>query len=442
MKNTERYEVAKFGGWSLANGERTKSAMDYVKANSDIHYVVPSAPGFVNKDDRKVTDHLIDLTEAKKLGNSYQDFLGAVNTRFMKIADFLGYHDMGRLLSELEEGVARGKTDAWIISRGEDINGRMWADFLDYCFVDPTELIKFRKDGQLDERSYHQIGSRLKRRDRYVIPGFFGLGADGEVQVFPRDGSDITAAYIARGIHASIYRNLTSTNGILSADPEIVKDARRIETMIFEEARELGNGGLKVLHRDAIIPCMQAGIDINVCCSEDPESPGTKIVVSRLSKANEGVIGIAGKAGFASLFFHKVGMEEDMGIASRILRAIKKNGIPISYIHTNTDDMSVIFSEQQLIGDREDKIKEEIGKLRPTEMVVKRGISVLSAVGQGLRENGSKVSAQLTTALNDVSIEHGITYISRSIIVRAFLEDSGRLNDAIKEAHKALIEDR
>ncbi len=465
--SNERYEVGKAGGWSLATAERATNVRTYVLSNPDMHYFVPSALGARNKDDFKVTDLFIGCSpeggndqEFNRVWRKVRDKYGSTNeifeeihSRHISIGETLGYYGFPLLLDRVEPMIASAsKSDSerdresyrhLIPSRGEWLNGHMWAELLDFCFKDPAELIRFRKDGRFDERSYGSIRSKLRGEDRFVIPGFYGLGANGEIWTFQRDGSDVTASHIACGVNASIYRNLTNTPGVLSADPNIVdevtKTSRLIDEMTYREYRELGNGGSKVLHRDAILPVEAIGIPLNVLYSENPYEGGTMIVSDRPYKDGEGVIGIAGKAGFASLYFRKVGMEEDTGIASQILRAIGRNGISISYIHTNTDDMSVIFGEQQLTEDREDKIIKEIERLRPKEMAIQRSISVLSAVGQGLRENGSEVSAQLATALNGASIKHGITYLSQSITVRAFLEDSNRLKDAIEEAHKALI---
>ncbi len=440
MRNQERYEVAKFGGWSLANGERTKSAMDYVSANPDVHYVVPSGPGSVNDGDRKVTDHLIDITKAKNSGRSYQVYLDAVNAQFMGIADFLGYYDMARLLGSLEVGIANGQSDAWIISRGEAIEGKMLGELLDFRFVDPTEIIRFRKNGQLDERSYGLIHSRLKGRDRFVISGFYGLGADGQIMTFPRDGSDITGAVIARGINASLYQNLTSIDGVLSADPRIVREKTRlIEKLTFEEYRELGNAGIKVLHRDTIIPVANVGIPINVRHSLKPESRGTMVVSKRPTVEGEDVIGIGGRGGIASFNIHKFGMSEDKGIADRILNIIQRSGISIDYPLAETDRLLVTFNQEQLTG-QEDEILAKIRRIiKPLSAELRKNVGFISIVGQGIRENRERVSRMLFPALDDASIKFsGFTSTPSGISIVVFV-DSNMVDDAIRAAHRALI---
>lgn len=439
--NKERYIAAKFGGWSLANAERTGFAMDYVRANTDIHFVVPSAPGSVNDGDRKVTDSLIDIVKARRQGSQYQAYLGTVYTQFTGISQSLGYHDMGRLLNNLEQGIHSGQTDAWVISRGEAINGKMWADLLDFSFVDPTEIIRFRKDGQLDERSYAQIGNRLRGAGRFVIPGFYGLGADGLVRTFPRDGSDVTGAVVARGVNAGLYQNLTSAEGVLTADPRVVKSPapELIEELTFEEYRELGNAGIKVLHRDTIVPVARLGIPINVRHSLMPESRGTMVVAQRSDISGRDVIGVAGRSGFVSLNIHKFGMNDEKGIEGSILNIIRKAGISIDHVPSGNDRLSVVFNDGQF-GVHEDEIRDKIQRrIRPQSLELQDNVGILSVVGQGIRTNRERVSRRLLGALEDASIEcHGATMALSGLSIILFI-DGQRVDDAVRAAHKALI---
>ncbi len=445
MKSLERYIVAKFGGWSLANAERTRIALAYVQSNPDIHYVVPSAPGAVKEGDKKkkVTDYLISCCELRKKGQAYQASLDPVSAQFTEIANDLSYPNMAKLLGTLEQGLATNANDAWVRSRGEAINGRMWADLLDIRFIDPTELIRFRKNGQLNECSYNMIRSRLRGRDRFVIPGFYGLGADGEVKTFPRDGSDVTGSVIARGVNASIYLNLTSADGVLSADPNIVTNPgfpRLIETMTFNEYRELGNGGVKVLHRDTIIPVAKAGIPINVRHSLKPDSRGTMVVNERSDSTGGDVIGIAGRSGFVSFNIHKYGMNEERGIEGRILNIIRKAGISVDYTPSENDRISVVFNGEQL-GTNEDQILDSIReKIRPQSLELQRNVGFISVVGQGIRENRTRVARTLFSVLDDKSIQHsGITNALSGISIIVFVNGE-MVEDAIKAAHAEFIE--
>lgn len=444
----ERNEVAKAGGWSLANGERTRNVMAYI-ASLDIRYFVPSAPGIINEGDSKVTDLLIDCYK-NRAGGRFRGSFEIIRQRYEAIAREFGYHGLPPLLDKVEETIvsATEKDRDLVISRGEWLEGHMMADLLGFRFIDPTELIGFRKDGLLDERSYQTIRTRLRRDDRVVIPGFFGLGSDGRVRTFPRDGSDVTGSVIARGVNASIYRNLTSTDGVYSADPRILRDSKLIHTITFEEYRELGNGGIKVLHRDTIVPVANAGIPINVRHSEEPDSIGTMVVSERLHSA-EDVIGIAGRSDLLSLNIHKFGLNDERGVESRILTIIRKLGISIDHTPSGNDRLSVIFSKDQFKNKEqfkrhEDEIIDEIidrinRTVRPRSIELQRHVGFVSVVGQGIRENKTRVSSRLFKALDNASINcTGSTSALSGISIIAFV-NSNQVKDAIIAAHKEFI---
>lgn len=442
MDNLERHELVKAGGWSLANGERIQSVMTYLLSNPEIHYFVPSAPGVINSGDIKVTDSLIACYNKRERGISFESDLETVRQQFINIARDLGYTGIEKLLNPIEQGLREDKGYDWVISRGESVNGRMLADILGWRFVDPTELIRFRKDGQLDERSYQTISRRLRGCDRFVIPGFYGLGADGEIKTFPRDGSDVTGAVIARGVYASLYRNLTNTNGVLSADPNKVKNPLPIEMLTFEEYRELGNGGTKVLHRDTIIPVAEVGIPINVRDSSRLDLEGTRVVPWRPDVEGKNIIGIAGKGDLVSFNIQKYGLNNIKGIEYKILQIFNENGVLIEHTPTAKDRMSVILEEKQVRGGQ-DRIMEQIQKrIRPTSLMFERGMGFLSIVGQGIRNNRIKVLHDLSQALSEKSIQHsGSTEPPQSVNYVLFL-DSARVEEAIKAAYNCFIEKR
>lgn len=454
MVNLERYEIVKAGGWSLAEAGRAGFVMTYIQSNPDIHYFVLSAPGIIYGGDDKTTDLLIGcspeggndqefnrvLRGVRTKYGSVNEIFDEVRRRFISLGQDLGYHDFSPHLDTVESLITsanksddkkeREKFRRLIPSRGEWLNGLMWSDLLGFRFIDPTELIRFRKDGRLDERSYSLIRSRLKGRERFVIPGFYGLGADGEVQLFPRDGSDITGAVIAHGVNASIYRNLTNADGVCSADPRIIEDAQIIDTLTFKEYRELGNGGTKVLHRDTIIPVASVGIPINVRHSMKPESKGTMIVSQRTSSDGEDIIGVAGKRGFISLNIHKFGMNDEIGIEDKILHILRRNGISIEHVPSDTDFLSVVFDERQL-GERDRAVINQIARsVKTTSIELKDNIGLLSVVGQGIQRNNSRISEMLFGALTHASVQvkgytTGISGISITVAVEGDQVEKG-----------------
>jgi aspartate kinase len=87
---------------------------------------------------------------------------------------------------------------------------------------------RFNEEGQLDEISYANLAARMSGDGTYVVPGFYGRDRQGRIKTFPRGGSDITGAVVARAVGASVYENWTDVSGLLMADPRVVKSRSRL----------------------------------------------------------------------------------------------------------------------------------------------------------------------------------------------------------------------
>ena len=150
-------------------------------------------------------------------------------------------------------------------SRGEYLNGKILAKYIDYDFIDAANVIYFNADGTFDADLTNDILSTvLKSHPRAVIPGFYGSMPNDTIKTFSRGGSDITGSIVARAANATLYENWTDVSGFLMADPRIIKDPKTIEYITYRELRELSYMGATVLHEDAVFPVTVAGIPIHI----------------------------------------------------------------------------------------------------------------------------------------------------------------------------------
>ena len=116
----------------------------------------------------------------------------------------------------LRQAIARGVSRDYVASRGEYLNGLIMAAFLNAEFVDPQECILLTANGGVHPDTYAMLGQRLADGNRrFVVPGFYGRDAKGEVKTFSRGGSDITGAIVARAAKASLYENWTDVLSFL-----------------------------------------------------------------------------------------------------------------------------------------------------------------------------------------------------------------------------------
>ena len=400
----EPVTVVKFGGTSLATADQIRKAVDIVRADPARRYVVVSAPGKRSGSDTKVTDLLYSCYDKAVRGSSYEETLRQIESRFSDIIDSLGVSfDITEEMSILRAHLETAPLKDYMASRGEYLNAKIIAAYLDYPFIDASETIFFREDGSLDdEKTYRILGDRLNALPHAVIPGFFGVLPNGEIHTFSRGGSDVTGSIAARSVHAALYENWTDVSGMLSADPRIVDDPRVIEKITYTELRELSYMGASVLHEDAIFPVRKAGIPINIRNTNRPQDPGTLIAPS-VEKSTRKVTGIAGKKGFSGILVEKSMMNARVGFTSRLLQILAEHGVSFEHCPTGIDTISIIVSTDQLKPVRDDLLKHIQKELEPETLLVDDGFAMIAVVGRGMVSTKG-TAARIFKALADSDV--------------------------------------
>ena len=384
--------VVKFGGTSLADAGQIAKVKSIVEADARRRFVVVSAPGKRSKDDAKVTDLLLTCWHlaAQKLGFSQP--LGLIRERYDAIADGLGVPRLGRSLDEAEEELgrlARGDesslaTRDWMAARGEFCLALLVADYLGAQFVPVGECIRFTDEGTLDPVSYANLAERMgDPTGRYVIPGFYGRDRQGKIKTFPRGGSDITGAVVARAVGASVYQNWTDVSGLLMADPRVVENPRPIAEVTYRELRELAYMGAQVLHEETIFPASEAGIPIHIKNTNAPDAPGTCIVAARDSREGQ-IVGIAGRKGFSTVYIEKALMNQSRGFGRRALEILEVNGVSFEHMPSAIDSMSVVVSDEQWAGREAAIVREMERTLQPDRIELLPKMALLATVGEGM----------------------------------------------------------
>jgi aspartate kinase len=271
--------------------------------------------------------------------------------------------------------------------------------------VDATEFVRFNEDGVLDEVTFDLAKKVLSAYPRAVIPGFYGLGADGKVKTFSRGGGDISGSIVARGVMASLYENWTDVSGFYACDPRIVNSPNWISELSYQELRELSYMGANVLHSESIFPVRSVGIPIRICNTFRPEDAGTYIVKACNYTVGETVVtGIAGKRGFTSITLEKSLMNAEVGFAEKVLSVIGKHGISFEHLPSGIDTMSLIIDNIYLQEGVLQQLVDEIGEaVNPDKIYVHEDIALVATVGHGMAKNIG-TSARLFKALSDAGI--------------------------------------
>ena len=320
-----------------------------------------------------------------------EDFSGTleeIKERYNEIIEGLGLE--GFSLDDQFEEIKKHMTETpevdYAASRGEHLNGRIMAEYLGFEFLDPFEMVFFDEEGLLDDKkTMRAVGKRLEEVDYAVIPGFYGCGADGKVKTFSRGGSDITGSIVAGACHADVYENWTDVSGFLVADPRIIKNPARIETITYRELRELSYMGASVLHDEAIFPVRRQGIPINIRNTNRPDDEGTWIVESTAQKSGYVITGIAGRKDFCAVLITKDMMNSEIGFGRKVLQAFEDNQISFEHMPSGIDTMTIVVHEDEFIA-KEQKVVSAIHRLvKPDSIEIESDLALIAVVGRGMK---------------------------------------------------------
>lgn len=402
-------KVCKFGGTSMASGKVILSAANIVKRDEERRYVVVSAPGKRFSGDIKVTDLLYQCSDEFEAGNiaAFKETFAKIRTRFTNIEKEIGKElHIEEGLDEAEREILNGAGRDYCASRGEFLAAKIMAAVLEVPFVDATEFIRFDENGVLDQEKTFALGAEvLKAHPRAVIPGFYGLGANGKVKTFSRGGGDVSGAIVARSTLANLYENWTDVSGFYVCDPRIVNSPKWIPELTYQELRELSYMGANVLHSESIFPVRSAGIPIRICNTFRPEDAGTYIVKHSTRDVGEYVVtGIAGKKGFTSITLEKSLMNSEVGFVEKVLAVIGKRGISFEHLPSGIDTMSLVIDNEYLKdGVLQQLIDEMTATVHPDKVYTHENIALIATVGHGMARNVG-TSARLFKALSEAGI--------------------------------------
>ncbi len=396
-----KVKVAKFGGSSLADAAQFRKVKAIMLSDEARMFVVPSAPGKRTYKDEKITDLLYRCQKLASQGEHFEEVFDVIAQRYIDIAQELQLTlDIRPYLQTVWVDIKHGASADYAASRGEYLNGLLLANYLGFTFVDAAEVIRFTAEGKFDaEGTQKLMQQKLAGKQRVAVPGFYGAMPDGSIRVFPRGGSDISGAIVARGVNADLYENWTDVSGFLMADPRIVNDPKPIRSITYSELRELAYMGATVLHEDSIFPVRQACIPINVRNTNAPEEPGTLIIPDDDGEPLGGKLtGIAGRTGFTVIAIAKDNMHSEVGFGHKVLSVLKKHNISFEHIPTGIDTMSVVLADSQLEGKRNAVLDELMEACESDCVEIHDNLALIATVGRGM-VHSIGIAAKLFSAL-------------------------------------------
>ncbi len=188
-----------------------------------------------------------------------------------------------------------------------------------------------------------------RKNDVIIIPGFYGVSPSGKINLFGRSGTDYSAsavAYLLNSCHLTIWKDVS---GFLSADPAIVNDAKRINSLNYGEASELSHFGAKILHHRAVIPAKLGKIPIRLRNIYHPED--VTIISSDTHIDREKIIkSISFMKGLAILKFYNTYGATEGGLMNKITTVLANMGIDVISVATSQTCISFLVKSDELEG--------------------------------------------------------------------------------------------
>jgi aspartate kinase len=453
--------VMKFGGTSVGDAAAIRQAAEIVKGKLD------RAPVVVVSAMAGVTDALLRVARIAT-SRRYEEAAGVIEElrqRHLETVRQLvdgatadGYsrewaersidyqfnelRGLARSVATLGELTPRSQ-DA-IVSFGERLSSVIVTAALSAHAV-PAELVDSRQfvvtDSQFTRAAPDMAATRQRAREVLlpvvesrcvpVAQGFIGSTADGVTTTIGRGGSDYSAALIGAALAAEAIEIWTDVDGLLTADPRLVKNARRIRVISFTEAAELSYFGAKVLHPSTVTPAVEQGIPVHIFNTRNPACEGT-LIVSAPPASRSRIKSIACKRGVTIINVNSTRMLMAHGFLRAIFEVFERHQTSVDVVTTSEVSVSMTLDST----DNLDAIRRDLSRIG--EVSSEREKAIVCVVGDNLKFTPG-IAGRLFTAIGDANINmisHGASEINLT-----FVTDESEVAGVVGRLHEAFFSD-
>jgi homoserine O-acetyltransferase len=428
-----KMKVVKFGGKSLANGKGLESTLAIISnkiKQSEKIVVVVSARG-------KTTDHLESILEKAKNGLPYFDEFEALKNYQLQPDFTIDFSIEFKLLDEIFRGVNllgdySPKVKDQVLSQGEILSGKLIAYLLNKIdvkanLVDTRLLIKtnnqFGKAQPFESVSEENVVNFFKIQPQEVtqiVTGFIGSNLEGETTTLGRNGSNYTASLLANFLNAEEFQNYTHVDGIFTANPDLVDNAKKIEKLSYQEANEMANFGANILHAKTIIPLIEKNIPLRILNTFNNDNAGTLI---GLETENGGIKSLTVDKDVALINLIGRGLLGKVGVDGRIFTALGNENISVSIISQGSSERGIGFIVNAKNGYKaktvlEKEFENEFKTKDVSQIFVTEKVSVISIIGQSLHSFHQPYSALIKNHITPVLINNTVTGENVCLVVK------------------------
>ncbi|MGV8877624.1 MAG: bifunctional aspartate kinase/homoserine dehydrogenase I [Sphingobacteriaceae bacterium] len=456
-------KILKFGGTSVGSVQSIQTLLQILKTATDKEekpLVVLSAMG-------GVTNLLVTMAERSAEGQSYATELQDLEKRhFEVVKSLIEVKRQNPVLTRLKllfndlEDLLQGiyslreltdQTRDLVLSYGERCAAFMVAKiaeqhFPNALFVDATELIK--TDSNFGQARVNKDLSELLIRAFYtehadrllIVTGFIASNTDGRITTLGRGGSDYTAAIFGSALNCQEIQIWTDVNGMMTADPRMVKKAFSLPELSYTEAMELSYFGAKVIYPPTMIPAFLKKIPIVIRNTFDVDFTGT-VIRADCKSSKLPIKGISSVNDISIINLIGSGMVGKAGFSGRLFSLLAREQINVVLITQSSSEHSITFAvqpadaakAQQLIN-QEFELELQAKKLEPP--VIENALSVLAIVGENMKETpgiaGKLFHALGRNGVNVRAIAQGSSEYNISVIISR--QDLAKALNAVHDA--------
>lgn len=445
-------KILKFGGKSLDNGSGILTVLDIIIDN----YRAGEAPVVVVSARGKSTDVLLALAEQACAGESYEAALQAFwehqcqDTTLRFEAERV---QLERLLSGISLlGECSPRTADELVSYGEVLSSQYVAQALkdrgyEAVAIDSGDFLV--TDAHYGSASVFTEASRERYRALFaglpagvipIVTGFIARDEAGRRTTLGRNGSNYSAALLANFLEASLMENYTHVDGIYTANPSVVAEARKIDELSYADAAELSQFGAEILHIKTIEPLQERGIPLRVLntFSYGEESNGTLVTAHPRDKVVRALASLSGKA---LIHFEGRNMLGRSGIDARIFRSFEAAEVSVSLIAQGSTERGTAIVVDEEDADRavEALVQEfhhdlETGHV--TKIYAEKGLAVVAIIGLNLLEFDRPYRALVRNRILPILLSNSVPENTLCLLVR----DDEEREKALKVIHGELFE--
>ena len=440
-------KVLKFGGSSLASASSIKLIIDIIKNDQQKLWIVVSASG-------KTTDNLVRLTQlAHAKDENYKVELKLLEQHHITICkDSLPISVQANVIAfiknscnaveQLLEAVywledLSPKTHDKIISFGELLSAQLLEKIVSQeiesvQYKDSRELINTNSQFTNAKVNFDKTNKNITHYQKQnqarvtILGGFISSDEANETTTLGRGGSDYSAAIYAAALDAEILEIWTDVSGLFAANPTLVKQAKPIANISYEEAMELSHFGAKVIYPPTIKPVLEKEIPIKIKNTFDTKAEGTTISNSSNSR-HQTIKGISHVENISLLTLEGLGMIGIHGTSKRLFEVLANNHINIVMITQASSEHSICIAVAKESSKYAEKIinntfKNEIVEYLIQPITIENDLAILAVVGDQMKSHqgisGSLFSALGRNNINIRAITQGASEKNISCVIK------------------------